>query len=108
MLKHMLLQAAGADTVYGPNFEHWGEADKLLKLADKTPNTAGLKLLDIQTDVAELEQALKQQAVKLVISLDNDAEKLRVWLRESGVQVIYLATHQTPLAQDATVALPLT
>jgi len=108
MLKHMLLQAAGADTVYGPNFERWGAADKLLKLADKTPNTAGLNLLGIQTDVAELEQALKQQAVKLVISLDNDAEQLRVWLRESGVQVIYLATHQTPLAKDATVALPLT
>lgn len=108
MLKHLLTQAVGSEALYAPNFEHWGEADELLRLADKTPNTAGLELLGISTERTELEMALKHASVKLVIALDNDAEALRTWLRESGVRVISLAAHATPLSREADLALPIT
>lgn len=107
MLAH-LMQTVEATALYGPNFEKWGEADHMLRLADKTPNTAGLALLGIPTAVADLEAALKQPELKLVISLDNDAEALRQSLQAAGLPVIYLAAHATPLADVARVALPIT
>ncbi|MBF2054272.1 MAG: (2Fe-2S)-binding protein [Candidatus Sericytochromatia bacterium] len=108
MLKHLLLQGASSEAVYAPNFEHWGEADKLLKEADKTPNTAGVKLLGIETEPEVLTQALKQPELKLVICLDNDAEALRTALADRKVQVIYLGSHATPLSAQADVSLPIT
>ena len=108
MLKHLMIQAVGSETIYGPNFEHHGEADDLLRLADKTPNSAGLKLLEINTERADFEEAFRASPLKLVISLDNDAEDLRVLLKDSGVAVIYLSSHATALSQSADFALPIT
>ena len=108
MLRHMLLQATDSEAVYGPNFEHWGEADEFLRMADKTPNTAGLQFLGIPTEAAGLEQALKNPQVKLVISLDNDAAELRARLGEARVKTVFLGSHRSPLALEADVALPIT
>ncbi len=107
MLKHLLLQVNGPETVYGPNYDRWGEADNLLRLADKTPNTAGLKLLEIDTSADALEQNLNSQ-VKLVISLDNDAEALRKLLSSTQAKVVFLGSQASPLALGADVALPIT
>lgn len=108
MLRHMLLQATGSEAIQGPNFDRWGEADDLLRLADKTPNTAGLKLLDIGTDPEALRQALKQPALRLVVSLDNAAGELQGLLREARLRTILLTPHHSPLAAEADVALPIT
>ncbi len=106
MLKHLMLQAVGTEAVHSHNYEHHGEADDFLRLADKTPNTAGLELLDISTDRETLETALNNPEVKLVVSLDADPEALRDILQQK--EIIYIGAHQTPLSLEAFVALPMT
>ena len=108
LLKHMLRQATDSEAIYGPNYDRWGEADDLLRLADKTPNTAGLQLLEISTDKEALKTALQNPALKLVISLDNAALELQTLLREARLQTVLLSSHHSPLALEAEVALPIT
>lgn len=106
MLKHLMLQGVGSEAVYSHNYDHVGEGDDFLRTADKTPNTAGLKLLDISRNRAVLESELQNDEVKLVISLDADSEALRKLLVNK--QVIHLGVHQTTLALEADVTLPIT
>lgn len=106
MLKHLMFQALGSEAVYSHNYDKVGESDAFLRMADKTPNTAGLQLLDISTEREALENALANPEVKLVISLDADSDALRAQLQ--GKHVIYLAVHQTPLSLHADIALPMT
>ncbi len=106
MLKHLMFQALGSEAVHSYNYDHMGEADAFLRLADKTPNTAGLQLLNVSTEQDTLETALANPEVKLVISLDADSDALRQQLKDK--QVIYLGVHQTVLALDAEITLPIT
>lgn len=108
MLRHMLLQATGSEAIHGPNFDRWGEADELLRLADKTPNAAGLELLGIPTVKTDLQEALKRPDLKLVISLDNDAAELLGLIREARLKSVFLGSHRSPMALEADVALPIT
>lgn len=108
MLKHMLLQGADIESVYAPNIEHWGEADELLRLADKTPNLKGVELLGFDIEAAHLEAALQAPELKLVICLGQDSEKLQQWIQAAGVACIYLGSQLTALAKMAEVTLPTT
>lgn len=108
MLKHMLLQATGSEAIYGPNLDHWGEADNILRLADKSPNLEGLKLLNISTDASELEAALAKTDLKLIINLSADSSSFEQALNKTPAAVIYLGAHQSEVALKADVALPIT
>lgn len=108
MLKHLLLQTTGSDIVYGPNLSRWGEADSLLRLADKTPNTAGLKLLNIDTERDSFMAAMQQGAIQLILNLNNDDPDVLEQLQSHADKVVYLGTHSHSLAQSAAVALPIT
>jgi len=106
MLKHLMLQGVGSESVCSHNYDRVGEGDDFLRQADKTPNTAGLQLLDISTDRESLENLLQGDEVKLVISLDASSEALVKQLQQK--QVIYLGVHQTALSLEADVSLPIT
>lgn len=108
ILKHMLLQATGSEQIFAPNLNRWGEADDLLRLADKTPNLAGVKLLGIETEREALQAAFKQGPLKLVIAMEQDDPELLGWIQQSGAELIVLASHESALTQAAAIALPIT
>lgn len=108
MLKHLFVQATGAEKVYGPNLDHWGEADELLRLADKTPNTAGLQLLEIDTEADALKTALQTPELKVVVLLANDGEQMQGLLAGTQAELVLLSTHASALSAKAAVALPIT
>lgn len=110
MLSHLANQTLEDTPVYGPNYDRWGEADNLLRMADKTPNTAGLKFLNIDISPEGVRDALSTGEVKLLLVLDNSLadEKVQQLLATHKPQIIYLGTHSTPMAEQADIALPIT
>jgi NADH-quinone oxidoreductase subunit G len=110
LLSHLAQQTFGDTAVYAPNFVPPGEADNLLRMADQTPNSAGVKFLGFNPQADALIQALSTGKVKVVVSLDNSLEDMRIQslLEIHKPQIVYLGTHRTALALRADIAIPLT
>ncbi len=88
-----------------------GDEDHILKLADKTPNRQGLKLLEIDTEGNDLLARIEKGEFKVVIIMHNNpfgqdetrAEKVYGKVKN----LIVLSVHNTKVVQKGTMVFPL-
>ena len=88
-----------------------GEEDKILKLADKTPNTQGLKLLDIDTEGKDLLERIEKGQFKVVIVMHNnpfgqDEERAKKVYGKVKALVV-LSVHKTKMVEQGSMLFPL-
>lgn len=89
-----------------------GDADQILRSADKNPNSAGLRLL-LDADplpIAELPQGLESGRFTHVLALGTglkDVEVEHELVQRAGVTMIVFGAHVGPLSERANVAVPV-
>jgi NADH-quinone oxidoreductase subunit G len=88
-----------------------GDEDHILKLADKTPNRQGLKLLEIDTEGNDLLARIEKGEFKAVIIMHNnpfgqdEARAEKVYGKVKNL--IVLSVHNTKVVQKGTMVFPL-
>ncbi len=88
-----------------------GTFDSILRLPEKYPNEAGLKLLGIPKEDEKFNTRMEKGEFKAVLLLHPDSqgrdveESLKKYKKVKVLVV--LSTHQTPLAQQAAMAFPI-
>lgn len=88
-----------------------GSHDAFLRRADKTPNRTGIRFLGYDDDAQSLKAALESGSVRMLVAMNSDlfTEGDASW-EEALAKVpttVLFATHDTPGARKAGVALPL-
>jgi len=86
-------------------FGNWnpdGSEDKLLRLKDKSPNTAGLKALGLPDDLDGVIKAVHDGQIKLVVIMNNNLPEDKMRGLSEKAEVILL----TPFKTKVTVAIP--
>jgi NADH-quinone oxidoreductase subunit G len=111
LLKKLFERRFNVRNLAAPFWGQPGESDNLLKLADKTPNTQGLKLLGIDTAGTELLSKIEKGAFKIVIMMHNDPfcqdEKRAKKVYGKAKALVVLSTHQTKTAGEAAMIFPV-
>ncbi len=93
-----------------PSWAKKGEEDKILKLADKTPNGQGLKLLGIDTEGKDLLERIEKGEFKIVIlahsnPFGQDEERAKKIYGKVKALVV-LSVHKTKTVEQAGMVFP--
>jgi NADH-quinone oxidoreductase subunit G len=93
-----------------PSWAKKGEEDKILKLADKTPNGQGLKLLGIDTEGKDLLGRIEKGEFKIVIlahsnPFGQDEERAKKIYGKVKALVV-LSVHKTKTVEQAGMVFP--
>ena len=92
----------------------WGKAgdeDKVLKLADKSPNAQGLNLLGLDTDGKDLFARMEKGEFKLVLMMHNnpfgqDEERAKK-VYSKVKDLVVLSVHRTKVVERASMVFPV-
>lgn len=98
-----------SSSIWGVNQVPEGEADQLLRVADKTPNQGSLNLLNLSNDLKALEKQLSTGQITCLIILENQLNDSLLKLIEKHVEhIIYLGSHHSKIVEMANFVLPIT
>ena len=94
-----------------PDWTLKGEADQILKLADKSPNQAGLRLLGITTQADNLFARMEKGELKAVLVMQQDPfgrEEAKAKKIFAKVKVlVVLSVHKTATVEQGAMAFPV-
>jgi NADH-quinone oxidoreductase subunit G len=111
LLKKLFEKRFNVKNLAAPFWGKPGTSDNILKLADKTPNRQGLKLLGIDTEGEELLSKIEKGAFKVVIVMHNnpfgqDEERAKKVFGKVK-SLIVLSVHKTKTAEQASMLFPV-
>ncbi len=107
LLKELARRHADGNICAGPAESGMGTGDELLLSTDRTPNRAGLKLLDIaELGKAELASRLKQAQGTVLIAGGDMAGDADLKAALENLTVVYLGTHGNATAAVAELTVP--
>jgi NADH-quinone oxidoreductase subunit G len=88
-----------------------GTGDDILRLGEKCPNTAGLRMLGISTDPTSILKGIESGRVKALVLLENDVVELAGDRFEAALSkvphVLLLSTHATAGTVSAESVVPV-
>lgn len=111
LMKKLFEKRFNVKNLAAPFWGKPGEADNILKLADKTPNVQGLKLLGIDTVGEELLAKIEKGVFKVVIVMHNnpfgqdEARAKKVYGKVKAL--IVLSVHKTKVAELGSMVFPV-
>jgi NADH-quinone oxidoreductase subunit G len=111
LLKKLFEKRFKAKNLAAPFWGKEGASDSILKLADKTPNRQGLKLLGIDTEGKDLLARMEKGDFKVVIVMHNnpygqDEERAKK-VYGKVKNLIVLSVHKTKTVEKASMAFPV-
>ncbi len=111
LLKKLFEKRFNVKNLAAPFWGKPGSSDNILKLADKTPNRQGLKLLGINTEGEELLAKIEKGAFKVVLVMHNnpfgqDEERAKKVFGKIKSLVV-LSVHKTKTAEQASMLFPV-
>lgn len=111
LLKKLFEKRFDVKNLAAPVWAKKGEADQVLRLAEKYPNEQGLKLLGIGEGEASFWEKLEKGAFKAVIVMHQDpfgqdAEKAKKYFSKVKALVL-LTVHQTQTSREAAMVFPV-
>lgn len=111
MMKKLFEKRFKAKNLAAPFWGKPGDEDKILKLADKTPNRQGLKLLGIDTEGKDLLERIEKGAFKAVIVMHNnpfgqDEERAKKVYGKVKALIV-LSVHKTKVAEQGSMLFPV-
>jgi NADH-quinone oxidoreductase subunit G len=111
MMKKLFEKRFKAKNLAAPFWGKEGDEDKILKLADKTPNRQGLNLLGIDTEGKDLLSRIEKGEFKAVIVMHNNPfgqDETRARKVYGKVKnLIVLSVHQTKTVENGTLVFPM-
>jgi NADH-quinone oxidoreductase subunit G len=111
LLKKLFEKRFNVKNLAAPFWGKPGSSDNILRLADKTPNRQGLKLLGIDTEGEELLARIEKGAFKVVLMMHNnpfgqdEARAQKVYGKVKALVV--LSVHKTKTADLASMLFPV-
>jgi NADH-quinone oxidoreductase subunit G len=111
LLKKLFEKRFNVKNLAAPFWGKPGSSDNILRLADKTPNRQGLKLLGIDTEGEELLARIEKGAFKVVLVMHNnpfgqdEARAQKVYGKVKALVV--LSVHKTKTADLASMLFPV-
>jgi len=111
LMKKLFEKRFNVKNLAAPFWGKPGDEDHILKLADKTPNRQGLKLLGIDTEGIDLLARIEKGEFKVVIIMHNNPfgqDEARAEKVYGNVKnLIVLSVHNTKVVQKGTMVFPL-
>jgi NADH dehydrogenase/NADH:ubiquinone oxidoreductase subunit G len=110
-MKKLFEKRFNVKNLAAPFWGKLGEADNILKLADKTPNRQGLKLLGIDTEGDELLARIEKGEFKVVLMMHNNPfgqDEARAQKVYGNVKnLIVLSVHNSKVVEKGTMVFPV-
>jgi NADH-quinone oxidoreductase subunit G len=111
MMKKLFEKRFRAKNLAAPFWGKPGDGDNILKLADKTPNRQGLKLLGIDTEGTDLLSRIEKGDFKVVLIMHNnpfgqDEEKAKKVYGKVKALIV-LSVHKTKLSEQGSMLFPM-
>lgn len=111
VMKKLFEKRFNVKNLAAPFWGKLGDEDNILKLADKTPNRQGLKLLGFDTEAKDLLARIEKGEFKVVIISHNNPfgqdEVLAAKIYGKVKNLIVLSVHQTKTVEKATMSFPV-
>jgi predicted molibdopterin-dependent oxidoreductase YjgC len=111
LLKKLFEKKFNVKNLAAPFWGKPGDSDNILKLADKTPNAQGLKLLGIDTEGTDLLSRIEKGDFKAVIVMHNNPygqdEQRAKKVYGKVKALIVLSVHKTKTAELASHLFPV-
>lgn len=111
LLKKLFEKRFKVKNLAAPFWGKPGDEDNILKLADKTPNAQGLKLLGIDSEGKDLLARIEKGAFKIVIVMHNNPfgqDEVRAQKVYGKVNaLIVLSVHKTKVAEKGSMLFPV-
>jgi NADH-quinone oxidoreductase subunit G len=110
-MKKLFEKRFKAKNLAAPFWGKKGEEDKILKLADKTPNAQGLNLLGIDPEGKELLAGIEKGNFKVVLMMHNnpfgqDEERAKKVYGKVKALIV-LSVHKTKVAEQGSMVFPV-
>jgi NADH-quinone oxidoreductase subunit G len=109
MLKMFMENYVGSDRLYGLDFSKPGYEDDFLIKADKTPNKNSFKYLSLNENKEEFLDLLRNEEVKLIISMNNDfiGEYKEINRLITDIKIVTLSSHNNKTVENSELAIPV-
>ncbi len=111
VMKKLFEKRFNPKNLAAPFWDKPGDADNVLKVADKTPNRQGLKLLGFDTEGKDLLARMEKGEFKIVLMMHNNPfghdEALAQKVYGKVNALIVLSVHQTKTVEKGAMVFPV-